>query len=246
MGRRTAGTGDAPLLAPRGHHQGLSRRRRERRASASTCGRRDPRRRRRERGRQDHAHGRRLRPPSPRRRARARRRREVHARRSRATRSPPGIGYVQQHFSLIPTLTVAENLVLAAARRPVPARRPDAARSVSATCRAEYRARGRSGRARRAPERRRAAASRAVEGARSRDAGPDPRRAAPLLTPQESDELSAILRRLAASRDRHLPHRPQARRGAGGSPTASRVLRRGRLVATLPRADVDREPPRAR
>ena len=49
------------------------------------------------------------------------RRREGRLRRRRATRSPPGIGMVHQHFMLVPVFTVAENVMLGHEQTAAPA-----------------------------------------------------------------------------------------------------------------------------
>jgi general nucleoside transport system ATP-binding protein len=149
-----------------------------------------------------------------------------------------GIGYVQQHFSLIPTLTVAENLVLALRGDPSrtsvrrgAARVRDLSRQfgidVDPDARVEDLSVGLQQRAE-------------LLKALARDTRililDEP---ASVLTPQESSDLSAILRRLAGAGIGIflISHKLEEVLRVSDRFT---ILRRGRLVATLPRAEVDR------
>ncbi len=150
-----------------------------------------------------------------------------------------GIGYVQQHFSLVPTLTVAENLVLALriGSSRVSVRAANArVREVSArygldvdpTARVNDLSVGQQQRAE-------------LLKALARDTRvlllDEP---SAVLTPQETEELGAILRRLA---DAGVGIFLVSHKFAEVLSVADRisVLRRGRLVATLKAADASEE-----
>ncbi len=149
-----------------------------------------------------------------------------------------GVGYVQQHFSLIPTLTVAENLVLALRGDP----------SATSVRHGAERVRSLSERFGIAidphalvedlsvGEQQRAELLKAL----ARDTRililDEP---GSVLTPQESADLSAILRRLAEAGIGIflISHKLEEVLRVSDRFT---ILRRGRLVATLARNDVDR------
>ena len=149
-----------------------------------------------------------------------------------------GIGYVQQHFSLIPTLTVAENLVLALRGDPSrtsvrrgPGRVRELSRSFGIEVDPHTRVEDLS-----VGEQQRAELLKALARETRILILDEP---ASVLTPQESAELSAILRRLAEAGIGIflISHKLEEVLRVSDRFT---VLRRGRLVATLPRAQVDR------
>jgi simple sugar transport system ATP-binding protein len=149
-----------------------------------------------------------------------------------------GIGYVQQHFSLIPTLTVAENLVLALRGDPAGTSVRDAATRVRELSRQhgidvdpDVRVEDLSVGLQQRAELLKALARQTRVLILDEPAS--------VLTPQESDELSAILRRLAGTGMGIflISHKLEEVLRVSDRFT---VLRRGRLVATLPLAEVDR------
>ncbi len=93
------------------HRQALPRRRRQRRRRLRRADRGGPRPARRERRRQEHADERARRALPPGRRRDPRRRRPVDLRSPRDAIAA-GIGMVHQHFALVPTQTVTENILL--------------------------------------------------------------------------------------------------------------------------------------
>ena len=158
------------------------------------------------------------------------------------TRSRRGIGMVHQHFMLVPVFTVTENIVLGQ-RDGRPARsastasggRADVARALAGRYRPRRAARG----ARRGSAGRRAAARRDRQGALPRGRVLILDEPTAVLTPQETDELFAVIRALASAGHVGHLHQPQAARGAARSPTAITVhaARQGRRQHHAGRAD---------
>ena len=105
-----------------------------------------------------------------------------------------GIGMVHQHFMLVDTMTVAENIVLGAEPGTAFALDLNEAAARIRALSEKFKLVGRSARARRNPVGRAAAARRAAEGALPACAAADSRRADRRLTPQEVEEFFAILR----------------------------------------------------
>ena len=154
-----------------------------------------------------------------------------HGRCRRATRtrrSRAGIGMVHQHFTLADNLTVLDNIVLGTEplwRPGVRTRRRRAARIARAR-RSDFGLAVDPDAPGRRPVGRRAAARRDPEGALSRRAHPDPRRADGGA--DAAGDRGAVRDAADAGRARGssiIFISPQAQRGDGGQPTASLVLR---------------------
>ena len=155
---------------------------------------------------------------------RARRGRDPAARRSRtarparATRSRPGIGMVHQHFMLVPTFTVAENIVLGAEpTRPAGCstwRAPRAALRELSRAATAWRS-TRTPWSRDLP----VGVQQRVEILKALYRGADILildEPTAVLAPPEAEQLFAVMRELAAERPVDHLHHPQAARGACG------------------------------
>ena len=144
-----------------------------------------------------------------------------------------GLGMVYQHFTLVPAMTVAENLVMSRRRagRDRLARSTGARRLHGRACRSRCRS------SRSAAGRRRAAEDRNPQAALPRAHVLVLDEPTSVLTPQEADEVLGLVRGLAGGRAHRRDHHPQAaggdglrRRGHRAAPRPPR--RRGRVKAS--------------